>query len=52
MRYQTQDSEAGNPIDNFSTLKEARRALAEYEATDKADNSYTPDFYEIKKGAY
>ena len=45
--YYIRDREAGNVIDSFSTLDEAETALAEYEATDKAEGTYTPDFYEI-----
>ena len=47
--YIIRDKEAGNIIDRFNTLKEAKKALEEYETADKADNTYTPDFYEIVK---
>ena len=41
------DREAGNIIDKFGTLKEAQDTMEEYEAEDKAEGTYTPDFYEI-----
>lgn len=45
--YITRDREAGNVIDEFKTLQEAEKALAEYEEQDKKDGTYTPDFYEV-----
>lgn len=54
MRFYTRDREAGNKIEEFATLEEAREAIKAYEAADKQDDSYTEDFYEIydteKKG--
>lgn len=47
MRFITRDREAGNEIERFETLEEARKAIADYEATDKADETHTEDFYEI-----
>jgi hypothetical protein len=47
MTYVIRDREAGNPIDEFNTLEEAEEQLAVYEAEDKRDDTYTPDFYEI-----
>ena len=47
MKYQTQDTEAGNTIDTFASRIEAEKAIAEYEIEDKKDNTYTPDFYSI-----
>ena len=47
MRFITRDREAGNEIERFETLEEARKAIEDYEATDKADETYTEDFYEI-----
>lgn len=41
------DREAGNKIDCFTTLEEAKRTLKEYEEQDKIDGIYEPDFYEI-----
>lgn len=45
--YRIQDSEAGNVIDTFATLKEAETTVADYEKTDKADGVYTQGFYTI-----
>lgn len=45
MSYQTQDNEAGNIIDEFTTLEEAQAAIAQYVADDKAEGTYTPEFY-------
>lgn len=47
MKYRTRDREAGNVIDSFETLEEARKAIKDYEETDKKEGTYTPDFYEI-----
>lgn len=45
--YITRDREAGNAIEKFDTLEAAREAIKAYEETDKADGTYTTDFYEI-----
>ena len=47
MKYIIQDREAGNFIDEFATLEEAKKALEAYENDDKKDGTYTPNFYEI-----
>lgn len=47
MRYITRDKEAGNKIEEFPTLEEARAAIDSYEEQDKSDDTYTVDFYEI-----
>ena len=47
-KYITQDGEAGNEIDEFSTKEEAEKAIQEYEKTDREEGSYIPNFYEIK----
>lgn len=47
MRYWTRDREAGNRIESFTTLEEARKAIKAYEEQDKNDGTYTADFYEI-----
>lgn len=47
--YFTRDNEAGIIIDGFTTLDEAKEAICAYESEDKADGSYTNDFYEIVK---
>ena len=48
-RYAVRDKEAGNIIDVFSSLREAKNALKEYEDEDKKNDEYTEDFYEIAK---
>lgn len=45
--YIVRDREAGNVIDRFDTEEEALSALAEYEDEDRADGTYTEDFYEV-----
>ena len=47
MKYIIQDREAGNFIDEFATLEEAKNALEAYESEDKKDGTFTPNFYEI-----
>jgi hypothetical protein len=42
-----QDQEAGNVIDSFLTREEAEAELAKYETSDKAEGTYTQNFYEI-----
>ena len=46
-RYQTRDRQAGNVIDDFDTLEEARAAIERYEAEDERNGVYEPDFYEV-----
>lgn len=43
----TADREAGNKIEAFNTIEEALKAIAAYEAEDKKDGTYTPDFYDV-----
>lgn len=47
MRYWTRDREAGNKIESFATLEEAREAIKGYEEQDKKDRTFEADFYEI-----
>ena len=47
VKYIIRDREAGNTIDRFNTLEEAKAALSQYEASDKEDGIYQKDFYEI-----
>ena len=47
MKYITRDREAGNVIDEFATLAEAEAAIEKYEADDKEEGIYEPDFYEV-----
>lgn len=46
-RYCTRDAEAGNIIDFFSNLKDAQKAIEQYEEEDKSNGDFTPGFYEI-----
>lgn len=46
-RYIIRDREAGNVIDYFSTLAEARKAIEAYERSDKTEDIYEENFYEI-----
>ena len=45
--YKIINKEAGNIIEHAETLKQAQKIVAEYEADDKKNGTYTPDFYEI-----
>ena len=45
--YKIQDREAGNVIETGLTLEEATKMLVQFEADDKKEGVYTPDFYEI-----
>lgn len=49
----TRDREAGNVIEYFTTVGEAQQAINDYEASDKEEGIFVPDFYEIayRKGA-
>lgn len=47
MRYWTRDREAGSKIEPFAALEEAREAIVDYENQDKADGTYSENFYEI-----
>jgi hypothetical protein len=46
-QYVVRDREAGNIIEYVSTYEEGADLIAEYEAEDKRDGSYTDDFYEV-----
>lgn len=46
-KFVIRDREAGNIIDYFNTLKEAKAMLDEYERQDKLDGVYINEFYEI-----
>lgn len=48
-KYIIRDREAGNKIATFDSYDEAVRELQNYEAEDKHNEEYTPDFYEIVK---
>ena len=47
MKIYTADREAGNKIEEFSTIEEAKEAIAAYEEEDRKDGTYTPNFYDI-----
>lgn len=46
-KYIIRDREAGNKIASFDSYDEASKELESYEAEDKRNEEYTPDFYEI-----
>lgn len=46
-QFEVRDREAGNPIDTFYSLREAKLAVLEFEETDKSCGDYEPNFYEI-----
>lgn len=46
-RYIIRDAEAGNPIEDFETEKEALDALFMYEMTDISEGTYEKGFYEV-----
>ncbi len=48
-RYATCDRETGTIIDYFDTLAAAQRAIDKYEAQDKEEGTFTPNFYDIKE---
>lgn len=45
--FVTRDREAGNVIDEFQTIDDARDAVESYEADDDKDGNLTENFYEI-----
>jgi len=45
--FVTRDREAGNVIETFGSHEDARKAINRYEADDRRDDLYTPDFYEV-----
>ena len=47
MTYLIRDYEAGNIIESCNTLEEAQTIVKQYEMQDKADGTFTEDFYEI-----
>ena len=46
-RYIVRDREAGNPIDEFVRLEEAEATIEEFEAEDKRNGEFKPEFYEV-----
>ena len=49
MKYVIQDKEAGNIIDQFSSLESAEKTLNEFEYSDKLEGIFKLDFYEIQE---
>ena len=47
MTYLIRDYEAGNLIESCNTLEAAQAIVKQYEMQDKADGTFTEDFYEI-----
>ena len=47
--YSIIDNEAYNIIEQAETIEQARQIIAEYEAADKKDGTYTPKFYSIRE---
>lgn len=47
MKIYTADREAGNKIEEFETIEEAKKAIEQYEADDRKDGIYTPNFYDV-----
>lgn len=45
--FVTRDREAGNVIDEFQTIEEAREAIDGYEMNDEQEGTFTPNSYEI-----
>lgn len=48
LSYRIEDSESGNFIDEFQTLKEAYEALKEYEDEDRSEGVFVENFYSIR----
>ena len=49
IHYSIIDNEEYNTIEQAQTLEQARQIIAEYEAKDKKDGTYTPNFYSIRE---
>ena len=47
MKYYTRDTEAGNIIEEFASMVEAKAEIAKYEIADKEDGVFIPNFYEV-----
>ena len=47
MKYIIRDREAGNVIEECATLEEAKQKVEEYENSDKEEEIYVDNFYEI-----
>lgn len=49
MSYVIRSRESGDTIEAVATLEEAKKIVDSYEADDRKDGHFTPDFYEIYK---
>ena len=49
MMYEIRDREAGNVIDVFDKLEDAKKEVEKYEQMDKEDGNFSNNFYEIKE---
>lgn len=47
MKYIVRDRQCGWVIEECETYEEAIDVIKEFEKEDKANNEYTPDYYEI-----
>ena len=46
-KFIVRDRMAGNVIEDFDSLEEAKKCIELFEIQDKRDGMYTPNFYEI-----
>ena len=46
-KYFMADREAGNIIDEFDSIEEAKKAILAYEEEDRKDGTYSEDFYDV-----
>jgi|GWRWMinimDraft_12_1066020.scaffolds.fasta_scaffold179944_1 hypothetical protein len=46
-KYKITDREAGNLIDYFDTIEEAKKEIIQFEKDDIAEGVFVEDFYEI-----
>lgn len=47
MKIYTANKETGTIIDEFKSIDEAKKAIENYEETDKEDGTYEPNFYDV-----
>lgn len=45
--FYTADKEAGNIIEKFESFEDAKKAIEAYEANDRKEGTYMPEFYDI-----
>jgi hypothetical protein len=46
-KYAVRDREAGNIIEFVNSIEEGQNLIEQYERTDRENDVYTPDFYEV-----